>query len=707
MDTSLDLKSQKPVAPFPRQRPRRGLRLLLRLIAFAALLILLAPTMLSWGGLRSIVESELSKRLRGNASIEDASYGWLSGLRLDGLRIENPPGFPSTSPAMLMQSMVADVSIGSLLFGTVSARGEVTGLQVNVDQRDDGSTNLQQLAVANDSQQLSDADVSQTTTKKITAPDQAGAASSRLNLDLRLRECSVTIRRQGEVLEALTDFQCDARSASGSNEIDVEASGKLRAGDLSVLIKLDPRAESAAAKLNAHGLDLAAWSPLLDVLMPGQVTTLAGRVDGELSAQMHKGDQLELAGELVVDDPRLAGPAVQGMDIRGRQWRLRPALTLGSNASSEIDASEFGVDLEWLRVDGMQPTQDERVSVNYTVDVAALANFGGPIPELLKSSGATLTGRMEVPATDLPTDMAGWAQVTAATAALKIKALDLSGFTLRDLGMDLDVKDGEVHVTTTPDAKLDGGALSLKLDVDLTDFAALPAKAALQWQGGELTGGATQSLRYLVPMFAGMNSEVADIHGGVNVDLRFTGPIKKSPDQTWLSWLDGWSGDGAIGLTDTAFAPSPSLKGLLEPLGALSAKLAPIAKGGKLRIDALSAPFVLDEGKITATGAKWLAAGKEFGLSGSVALDGTIDYAVDFASLLRERSDGAKVLKALGGTLPGAKLTGTVDAPKLGLPELGDLAARAIKAQGKDLLKDGIQKGLESLFGGRKKRKLD
>ena len=63
------------------------------------------------------------------------------------------------------------------------------------------------------------------------------------------------------------------------------------------------------------------------------------------------------------------------------------------------------------------------------------------------------------------------------------------------------------------------------------------------------------------------------------------------------------------------------------------------------------------------------------------------------------------MLAALGGKLPGARLTGSLDAPSLGLPEVGDLATKLLEQQGKQLLEGGIQKGLESLFGGRKKKK--
>ncbi|MFN3243462.1 MAG: hypothetical protein ACE37K_18305 [Planctomycetota bacterium] len=665
------------------------------------LLVLLAPYALSLGFLRSTVEEQLSTNLNGKATVEDVSFGWFSGLQMNGLRIENPPGFPTERPAMTMKSMAADVALTSLLFGTLSASGEIVGLEVFVEQNADGTTNLQKLAPEKPAEAGGEGG-NEGGIEGGGEPTQK-QPSGAFALDFQLRDCAVTIRREGEILEALSDFQCHAKSASDSDEIDVEATGKLRAGDLAVMLKLDPAAETTDAKLTTHGLDLAAWSPLVQSFMPDQLTALAGKVDGDITARLHSGDQVELAGELIVDSPRIAGPIVQGMDLVSKQWKITPAIALGTGASSKIDASNFAIDLEWLHVNGKPATGDGKVAFGYDLDIARLAEFGGPMPEMLKGSGSKLAGQLDVPTKELPTDAAGWAKAIGASAKLQIAALDVAGFALRDLGVDLDMSAGKVKLSTAPTTRLDGGALVANVGVDLTDFAKMPTTASLEWNGGKLTGGATQTLRYVVPMFTGLDADVTQIFGDVNLDLSFAGPAMKTDEQTWLGWLDGWSGDGSLGLANTAFAPSPALQGLLQPLGPLSAKIAPIAEGGKLKIDSFAAPFSFAEGMVTTKSAEWLAAGKKIGLNGSVGFDGKIDYTMDFASLLQGHKDGEKVLKALGGSLPGAKLGGTVDAPKLGLPDLGDVATKLLEQQGKELLEGGIKKGLEGLFGGKKK----
>ncbi len=695
MEARSNQESHQAAAPLAPTRRRTWRRWATLVFGALSLLVLLAPTALSFGMLRSTVNEQLSQALRGEASVEDASFGWWSGLEVQGLQIANPPGFSSERPAVSAQRLTADVSLGALLFGAISAEGEVVGLEVHVEQRADGATNLQQLTAPEDGQAPPSAE----------APGAPSDASGAFALDFHLRDGLVSIRREGELLESLSQLQCHAKSASDSEQIDVTASGKLLAGDLAVALVVDPVTSTTDAELTAHGLDLAAWRPLLDAFMPGQFDALAGKVDGDVTATMTGDGQVQLAGDLVVDRPRLAGAVVQGMDLKSERWRITPAITLGGGADADIDASSFAIDLEWLRVHGEPTATDGRVAVRYDVDVAALAEFGGPIPALLKGSGTKLAGKVDLPTGELPSDLAGWTRAVVATADLDVRALDVGGFKLRDLGLDLDVRGGQLKLTTTPKAKLDGGALALSLGVDLRDASAMPSSASIRWQGGALTGGATESLRYVMPVFAGLDSELAEVLGDVDLELSFAGPAMKGAGETWLAWLDRWSGDGSLGLAGTTFTPASGLRGLMQPLGALGARIAPLANGGKLKIDSLQAPFSLRDGKLSSRGAKWLAAGREIGLDGVVSLDGGVDFALDFAPLLRGHKDGERVLTALGGKLPAARLTGTVDAPKLGLPELGDVATKLLEQQGKELLEGGLEKGLQRLFGGKKKKK--
>ena len=677
----------------PKQRSKL-LRVVVVAIVALVLLVLLTPYALSLGFLRSRVISEANNNLRGKVEVEEVSFSWFSGVSVAGLRVDNPPGFPTERPAVTMKSLKADVSLGSLLFGNVLANAEITGLEVNVEQNADGTTNLQEHAPKPEAPAESPKEAPSEPAPNEPESGDGKQGTEGIGFDFKLSDCTINIRRAGKLLEQLSTFACIARKSKDANDIHIDANGKLLAGDLIVNVLVNPKTENTDAKLVTHGLDLNSWRPLIDAFMPDQITELTGKVNGDITATLRGKDNVQLAGDLIIDGPRVAGPIVQGMDLKSQQWKITPALALGGTKKSDIDASLFAIDLEWLHLKGQPSSGPGMVTLAYDLDIARLAEFGGPVPEMLKGSGTLLDGVISVPSTDMPADAAGWAQALITNANLKIKAMDVAGFALRDLGINLVMKDGALQIGTAESSKLDGGALVANISVNLKDFGTMPTTASLKWNGGKLTGGATQMLRYAMPLFAGLDANAARVVGDVNLDLNFTGPAMMQENGTLLSWLDTWTGSGSLGLANTAFAPSQQLEGLLSPLGPLTNNAVPVGENGRLKVDSFTAPFAFAKGVVTSKASEWSAAGQKIGLSGNIGFDGKMDYAVDFTALLKGRKDGEKVLQALNGKLPSAMLSGSIDDPKLGLPDLSKLATGLIEQQGQDLLK----KGLNSLF---------
>ena len=652
--------------------------------------MLLTPFVLSLGFLQSRVQTEVNANLRGNCEIEEVSFSWFSGLSVTGLRVANPPGFESERPAVAMKSLSADVSIGSLLFGTFLADAEIVGLEINIDQKADGTTNLQELLPAPEDQQPEAPN--EPTPEQPKSKDSGGADG--VGFNVKLRDCAVTIRREGEVLESLTDFACEARSTADSSDIHIDASGKLKAGDLAVKVHVEPSAETTDAQLITHGLKLENWRPIVDAFLPGQITKLTGKVDGDVTATIRGENKIELSGELTIGGPRIAGPIVQDMDLQARQWKITPALLLGGDAPSDIDASKFVIDLEWLHLKGRPSTKPGHVTLAYDLDVSRLAEFGGAIPEMLKGTGSMLDGVITLPSNELPADAAGWIESLITNADLNVKSLDVGGFKLSNVGLNITMQDGALALKTSETTRLDGGGLLADINIDLKNLGSMPTRATLKWTGGKLTGGATKTLRYVVPLFAGLDASAAQVIGDVNLDLNFNGPAMMGDGQTLLQWLDTWSGGGSVGLTNTAFAPSKQLQGLLSPLGPLTKGAVPVGEKGQLKVDNFAAPFEFAKGVVSCKSAEWSTAGQKIGLAGNVGFDGKLDYSLDFSALLKGHKDGQKVLQALNGQLPPASLVGSVDDPKLGLPKLENIASKLVEQQGKDLL----QKGLNNLF---------
>lgn len=679
-----DLPSSE--ASLPPKKRRRLLRIFV--IAFCALatLVLVAPYALSLGYLQSRVEAELNNNLDGKCEVADVAFSWYSGVSIKDLRIANPAGFPTERPAIVMKGMKADVSVFSLLFGKLLGNAQIDGLEINVEQNADGASNLQELAPKPDTQTETSNPADENTGKPVSVVD--------LGFDFELNNCAVTIRQEGQVLEQLSDFQCVASSTNDSGDINIDANGKLLAGDLVLAVLVEPELQATDVKMVTHGLDLSSWKPLIDAFMPGQVTMLTGKVNGDIAATIGRKNKMQLTGELTIDSPRIAGPVVQGMDLKADQWQITPVLTLGGGSSSDIDASNFAIDLEWLHVQGQPATASGQVTLAYDMNVAKLAEFGGPIPETLKSSGSRLQGTISIPSNELPEDAAGWINALITNANLSLKSLNIAGFALRDIGLNVALADGGLRLATSEGSKIDGGALVAVFDIDLNNLATMPLSGSISWQGGKLSGGATQTLRYVVPLFAGLEASAAQVLGDVNLEFAFDGPAMMQQDESVLEWLDTWTGSGSLGLANTAFAPSKKLSGLLAPLGPLTKNALSIGENGRLKIDSFKAPFAFAKGVVTSTKSEWAAAGQKIGLSGNIDFDGKMNYSIDFSSLLKGHKDGQKILKALNGRLPPAILAGSIDDPKLNLPELGNVAESLIKQQGKSLL----EKGLKSLF---------
>ncbi|MCB9877693.1 MAG: hypothetical protein H6835_08850 [Planctomycetes bacterium] len=654
--------------------------------------IALGPYAIGLRVVREGVAEEISKNLRAPCHIGQLSFSWFRGLAIGELVIDNPPGYPTERPSIRLERAVADFGLGSLFSDRPQVSVTLEGLHVFVEQKADGSTNLQDLAPET-TPKRSDPQSPESSPKP--EPGSRPAPQELPQFAFVMKDCSVEVRRDGLLVEAMRALTVDAHSAGGTAPILVTAHTDLLAGELGVDAQIDGLGEAMTGKLVTKGLDLEKWRPLIDALMPEQLTALAGRIEGTVE-MVTRGDRIDVGGDLEVLDAHVAGPAVQDMDLRGARWKITPKLALGG-PDGDTDTSAFAIDLGFLTLQGAPSPGAGRAAFRYDLDVAALAEFGGPIPSLLKKTGSRISGDLQLPTKELPQDAAGWIAALAANVNIAVKKLDVEGLELRDIGIDVKLSNSACTIGTLDSSKLAGGKLSLQLQLGLADLDRLPTTATLQWRGGELNGATANLLRFAVPLLSGLDASNAQVDGGVNLTLSLKGPAMKGEQQDWLGWLDGWSGDGSVGLLDTTFRPAGDLKGLIEPLGQFS-KGHSLGQDGKLRLDSFSAPFEVRKGTVQTTASEWLSKGEKVGLSGKVGFDGKVDYGIDLSQLLKGHKDGEKVLKALGGSLPKAKLTGTLDSPSLKLPELGDVAQKLLQQEGTDLLK----KGLEDLFKKKK-----
>jgi hypothetical protein len=679
--------------PTPAPKRRRWWRRLLLVLLVLLSLLLALPYAVALGPVRAWIEGRAAQQLGAACRIESLSFSWWQGLSVAGLEIANPPGFTSERASVRVRGLTVDVVPSTSVGGTV----RVDGLEVFVEQDADGTTNLQRLGGP----------------AAAPAPTDGGgtptdaAEPSAMAIDVAVQNGRVEVRREGQLLEVADDVACTVLRAHGSPRLRIVVAADLSGGRTSLELEHDQNDGTLRGELTTPGLQLARWQPLVQTFLPGQVTALAGTVDGALQIDYRPDGSLVLGGTMAVEQPKLGGPLVGGLLLGGSKWTLTPALALGPRgAVQSIDARAVVVDLGWLQVRGKEPEPAPdgaapRLAFHCDLDLAALAAFdpsGDVLPPSLRGSGARVTGDVTIPTAELPTDAAGWARAVAAVARLDVPRLAVAGFEFADVGLTADLRGGACELATADTTRLDGGPLSLTLRVDLRELDTLPTTASLRWQGGALHGGTTKVLRYAMPLLAGLDGAGAALSGNCDLELSLAGPAFRSDGQGWLAWLDAWRGNGLLGLRDAAFTPTAALQGLLSPLGPLSQGTTPLGDRGRLRIDSFAAPFEFAAGAVRTTAGEWLSKGQRIGLAGSVRLDGALDYQLDLTALLRGHRDGERVLKLLSGALPPAAITGSLDAPKLALPQLDNVLQKLLQGEGKQQVESLLKKALDDLL---------
>ena len=703
MEVRASESETNPQPPVPPRRRRRWLRWLLIVSTIVVCLVLAAPHAVALDSVRAEVERKLSATTGAPCKIGRMGFSWFSGFAIRELEIGNPPGFASDRPALRLGRAAIDLQLRALLRGSLGIEGTIDGLQLFVEQDASGDTNFQ--AIARASAQHDGRPDAPPPDDRPTADQSEWLRDFRCQL--QIADTTIEIRREGQLLEALSELSCRVQKELDSDRLAIEFDSKLRpttangaTGRLGAKVDVDLRRFDLEAMLSTAGLDLQRYGPLVESLLPGQLTALAGITNGTLRIT-RQGQALQVDGELAIGEPRLAGPLLRGMDLRGARWTLSPALRLdGERAETE----RFRIDLGWLQVQGKAAPPGIAARFGWQLDVDALAAFGGPMPELLRGSGGRADGTLDLVGSTLPASLDDLLSRLRAELSFVLPKVDVAGFALRDLSADANYDGKRLTASTRETTRLDAGPLQLLLQCELGDPTAMPTDLSIRWRDGKLQGGATGALRYLVPLLAGLDGAASGLTGVCDFDVNLTGPGRPTDGESWLQWLDRWAGSGRIAMRSASFQPARALTGLLSPLGPLAGNGNRLGDADALSIDGFDAPFRFAHGAIVTTAGKWLAKGRTIGLSGTVRLDGTLDYGLDLTALLQGHRDGDRVLQALGGQLPAARLQGSVVAPALGLPDfasvLQKVAERELQQRGTELIK----KELEDLLRRSKKR---
>lgn len=682
-------------------------------------LVAIAPMLLSLGFVHTKIEESAQSALGVPVHVGSYGVGWLSGLHVEGLTIDNPPGHPQDQKLLKLGSLTGDVSLTGLLRGKVALSGKVEGLDVRVHQKADGSLNVVELGKRGEVGPES---------KPERAPGgeekgERGADLSDVTLDLQLVGANVEIaNEQTGVLESIRNINASIVKPYGTSDVKLQVDAELHGpkesgapGKVALHVDADANLQRpVVAKFETTGLDFARYRPLLAAFVPAdQITAFEGVLGGAIEAHVDVAQKdLALGGRMEVAKPHFAGPLLQGMNLEAEQWVIEPVMKVlfhGGTGTPEVDTGGLLVDLGFVKLDGM-PAADARaltgdrpsVGAKLLVDVAKLSEAGGPMLEAIAGSKGSVQGQaafVTVPEAFDPEHLKErFADYVNASADVNVDRIVIQSNELQNLTAKLSVQNGAVHLDGK--AQLNGGTATITADTDLHDMQQLPGKLKLSVQDAKLGETAVGLIRYAVPVLAGLDvSKNLDFSSKLNTEVEFSGPLMKGSGESILQWLNAWSGAGDIALKDGQFKPAAQLAGLLQLTG----------QNDTIAFDDLSTSFKMAMGAVETSLVKLSSKAQTIGLSGRTTLAGDIDYTIDISDVIKKQKHGDEILKALGGVVPAARLTGSLDAPKLELPDLGAIAQQAlggaVQKAAEDALQKNIEKGLEGLDKILKKKK--
>src|SRR5688572_31046121 len=131
-------------SPPPKKRKRRKWPwVIVGILLILVLLVVLAPTLISTGPVRSIIASQASNYINGSVKIADLSLGWTSGTRVGGVKIYDEKGVLILELDQLKTDLsLLDAIKGNYELGETLVDANLTKCTVY----EDGTTNYQRLA---------------------------------------------------------------------------------------------------------------------------------------------------------------------------------------------------------------------------------------------------------------------------------------------------------------------------------------------------------------------------------------------------------------------------------------------------------------------------------------------------------------------------------------------------------------------------------
>jgi hypothetical protein len=684
------------------------------------------PSLISLQTFKPRLESQLSGALGAPVKVRAYRLGWLSGAALDGLEIGHPAGFTAERPLLTLERARLSVSWLRALSGSVDVAGEVHGVRLLVLQNRDGMLNVQALGGADRDEKGRDGSI-----EIESDEDQLERFLPRLRADVALRDVAIdVVHEEKGTLESIRKLDATIDKRFGTTDFDVKLDAELAAVDASRppgKLQLDADVDATLRRpidvqLTTAGFDFARYRTLLDnQLGPGSLTACAGVLNGTVKARIENKQTVFVQGALTVEQPHFAGALLRGMSVQAPKWVVNPNMKLTmqqgadqARAVPQADLAGFSVDLGLLRVAGVAAEAASALfagapamALDFDLDLQALGKLGGPIPAQLAQHPGSLAGRaaLKVPAGGFAmSDVTKFvADALHVQAAVKLPQLAVGSAThIAGVDLPFTFERGSLRASLSPGATLNGGPLTLTANADLTQ-PTWPLRIEAGVQETSLVADALHAVQYAVPVLAGLTQQAgAELAGKGTLSFAFHGPGNNDAGDSWLAWLNRWSGDGKLALAQANVRPAPAFAALMQ--------LADPDGQGLLALKDFATDFRLRQGGVETALGKLDIKGKKLGLSGRTNLDGTLDHKLDLTELLggflSGHRDGERVLQYLQGKTIASAVQGTLWSPKLVMPDIQALIAEALKNAAQQELKKGVenalQKGLEELLKKKK-----
>jgi hypothetical protein len=280
-------------APKPgkvKRRRRRWPWIVVGIVVLLLILLLILPTLISSGIGRSIVVSQVNRRIDGKVEIKGLSLGWVTPIRAEGVVVFDATG----RQIMQLQRLTTGLTLLNAARGNYAiGKTEIDGLDVLVSREADGSLNWSHLARGGGP------------AGPEPAPETKPAAREPAKLpnvegEIVLDHCTITYEDRSDPHQPpvyLRSVQADVKipsiNSTITDTVSIEAQvGSAAPGKITLAGSLDAIKDNRLAmgsatidqKLTVSGIDAAAISPLL-----GPNLKLTGTADAGFTLSLKDG----------------------------------------------------------------------------------------------------------------------------------------------------------------------------------------------------------------------------------------------------------------------------------------------------------------------------------------------------------------------------------------------------------------------------------